>query len=72
MMDYFDIFNSMASTNMTGKIFSEETDTPQVDEEVIESWKEYEDALAKRPSRGSYFLKTLFLILLKNGGIRSI
>jgi hypothetical protein len=50
MMDYFDIFNSMASTHMTGKIFRQETDTPQVDEEVIESWKEYQDELAETPN----------------------
>jgi hypothetical protein len=49
MMDYFDIFNSMVSSNLTGKVFRQETDTPQVDDDVIEAWEEYADDLAKSP-----------------------
>tara|TARA_B100001778_G_scaffold334313_1_gene345247 strand:+ start:1244 stop:2752 length:1509 start_codon:yes stop_codon:yes gene_type:complete len=49
-MDYFDIFNSMVSTNMTGKIFREESDTPQVDEDIAEQWQKYEDELAETPN----------------------
>ena len=54
-MDYFDIFNSMVSTNLTGKVFREETDTPQVDEDVIEAWEKYEDELAESPEHWANF-----------------